>query len=173
MLNIENFDCNIAVFRFINSHHSSFFDNFFLWTRLLGRGEVILLILLFLLLVRRREDFYRLLISSLLTAVLVILLKNLLSAPRPASFLPDVHLLLPYYKNSFPSGDTSVATLILFSFFRKVNMVCRFLLLLYWLIISYGRVYLGVHFPLDILGGFLAAILCIALTPILAKRLFK
>ncbi len=166
-LNIENFGINTALFRFINGNHTQFFDNFFLLARFLGRAEVVVIILIFLFIRKRKTEFIYLLLSSVITALFVISLKVLIAAPRPASFLDDVHLLLPYYKMSFPSGDSAVASLILVFFFRKVNIVFKALLLVYWFVISYGRIYMGVHFPLDVIAGFLIALFSIIISPLL------
>ncbi len=170
-LNIENFGINTALFRFINGNHTQFFDNFFLLARFLGRAEVVVIILIFLFIRKRKTEFIYLLLSSVITALFVISLKVLIAAPRPASFLDDVHLLLPYYKMSFPSGDSAVASLILVFFFRKVNIVFKALLLVYWFVISYGRIYMGVHFPLDVIAGFLIALFSIIISPLLFDRM--
>ncbi len=162
--NIENFEFNISLFRFINDNHTEFLDYFFLLFRYFGRAEVIILILIFLFLRKRREDFFLLLFASLITAILVVLLKFILDVPRPAAFLDNVHLLLPYYKRSFPSGDTAVASLILLFFYRRVNFLFKILLFVYWFLISYGRIYLGVHYPLDIVAGFCISLFAIILS---------
>lgn len=77
--------------------------------------------------------------------------------PRP--FVMDVGRTLIYHapNGSFPSDHmlifSSIAFSYLFSAQRKLGI---FLLIMAWLV-AWSRVYLGVHFPLDMLGAFLLA----------------
>jgi len=160
MLNIEDFATNKELFELLNSYHNNYLDAFFVVFQYLGKGYVAVTILAFLWFYKR-EYFTPLLGSSIVSALIVISLKYIISAPRPASMLNNVRLLEPLYRYSFPSGDVAVASLILLFFFKKVGYVSRSFLVVYWLMISYGRIYLGVHFPLDILGGFSASYISI------------
>ena len=76
--------------------------------------------------------------------------------------------------NSFPSGHTATAFslfLITVSLFpNKKVLLAGFL---YALICGYSRIYLGQHFPLDIAGGIIAALLSVALSIQIRKKLFK
>ena len=77
--------------------------------------------------------------------------------PRP--FVMEVGRTLIYHapNGSFPSDHmlifSSIAFSYLFSAQRKLGI---FLLFMAWLV-AWSRVYLGVHFPLDMLGAFLLA----------------
>ena len=77
--------------------------------------------------------------------------------PRP--FVMEVGRTLIYHapNGSFPSDHmlifSSIAFSYLFSAQRKLGI---FLLSMAWLV-AWSRVYLGVHFPLDMLGAFLLA----------------
>ena len=77
--------------------------------------------------------------------------------PRP--FVMEVGRTLIYHapNGSFPSDHmlifSSIAFSYLFSAQRKPGI---FLLIMAWLV-AWSRVYLGVHFPLDMLGAFLMA----------------
>ena len=77
--------------------------------------------------------------------------------PRP--FVMEVGRTLIYHapNGSFPSDHmlifSSIAFSYLFSAQRKLGI---FLLVMAWLV-AWSRVYLGVHFPLDMLGAFLMA----------------
>ncbi|MCX7944250.1 MAG: phosphatase PAP2 family protein [Deltaproteobacteria bacterium] len=134
-------------------------DNLFTITSIFGRAEVIVIILLFMILKKRFLEFRLLLLSSVITAIIVVTLKIVMAAPRPASMLDNVHLLQPYYRMSFPSGDSAVASIVLVFFFNRSNLPFRILLVVYWIIICYGRIYMGVHFPLDVLAGFLISLI--------------
>ncbi len=93
-------------------------------------------------------------------------LKNLVMQPRPFLSLPDVRLLVsPPSSYSFPSVNVTYA----FAATSGAALAARRLLgrLPVWgwsflalaVAISYSRVYVGVHYPGDVLGGALLGIL--------------
>lgn len=72
----------------------------------------------------------------------------------------EVHTL-----NSFPSGHTATAFTLYFVtlyFFPKKSILA--VGLIYALLCGYSRVYLGQHFPLDVAGGIVVAILSILIS---------
>ena len=87
-----------------------------------------------------------------ISTVLVEVLKHLTKQPRPATLLEDVYLLEPLHLSFFLSGDSARA-FALASFFLWLNPKLGFVFLVYALLIAYGRVYLGAHFPLDVFVG--------------------
>lgn len=89
--------------------------------------------------------------------------KNAIGWPRPSTDLPEVGLLHP---NSFgfPSGGAQVAMflggLLIYYWRTPTAWVIG---IAYILLLSFARLYLGVHYPLDILGGWVLAWILIAL----------
>jgi undecaprenyl-diphosphatase len=88
---------------------------------------------------------------------------------RPFDMLPagSVHLL--YYKpvdSSFPSNIAAVLFAIVTPVFIR-NRKYGYWLLALAVLVSFGRVYIGVHYPLDVLGGaalgILNGILCMGI----------
>lgn len=97
------------------------------------------------------------------------LIKNTVMRLRP-SHTPGIMQLLHYYKNSkgesymgglygFVSNhaaNSASLTLYLSLLFR--NKFITGILLLWMLLLCYSRMYLGVHFPSDILGGMIVGL---------------
>ena len=98
----------------------------------------------------------RLIILFLLSSCTNAVAKQLAAQPRPFEYDPIVQRLWPASGGGFPSGHTQSAVVIwgyLASQFRKTWLwvVAGSLIVL----IPLSRVYLGVHFPTDLLGGYL------------------
>lgn len=99
-----------------------------------------------------------------------ILLKNLVARPRPYTQLPDLSLLVPYPKDySFPSGHTcssfAVAGSLLHS--GKTWNALRIPAFVLAILISFSRLYVGAHYPSDVIVG---AIIGLVGSAVIAKQ---
>ncbi|MFN3813124.1 MAG: phosphatase PAP2 family protein [Aquificaceae bacterium] len=156
-MNIENFTLNVELFYFINHARHPLLDDFFKNFYLFGKGYVLLPVLIYVSFLQRRK-IVLFTLSVALESTVVYLLKLMFDVPRPASMLKDVYLLENLYHKSFPSGDTAMAFLLACFFSQRAPFILKFLLFTYAFLIAYGRVYLGVHFPLDVFSGALIGI---------------
>jgi undecaprenyl-diphosphatase len=92
--------------------------------------------------------------AALSDVTAVRLLKPLFARARPPFALETVRLLLPHQAPSpaFPSAhaaNTFAFAFVVFTEYKRVGAA----LFAGALVVSYSRVYVGVHYPLDILGG--------------------
>lgn len=81
--------------------------------------------------------------------------------PRPIMEFPDIKLLLHPIENwkSFPSDHTILATMLAFvPMGMGVNIFFVIFLIVLALLIMCGRVYVGVHYPRDIIGGIIVGL---------------
>jgi undecaprenyl-diphosphatase len=98
-------------------------------------------------------------------------IKKIFKRPRPFELMDEVQVLQPRYPHdpSFPSGDAMrvwYLALVLLNMFEPVWWLGTPLLLLA-VLVTLGRVALGVHHPLDALGGAGIGILAAGLWSIL------
>lgn len=170
-MNVENLILNVELFYLINHARHPLLDEFFSRFYLLGKGWVLIPALLFVFMFQRKR--LKLFVFSVaLESLTVSLLKPLFDAPRPASMLKDVYLLESLYHRSFPSGDTAMAFLLARFFSQRAPFILKLLLFAYAFLIAYGRVYLGVHFPLDVISGALVGIFSYKLVKMMLRSAY-
>jgi undecaprenyl-diphosphatase len=149
---LESFPLNLAVFRWFNGLASPVLDRLFAACWYLGNGLVLVPVLLLLIAYRPGKMKYFLATVALET-ILVQALKFLADQPRPLAWLDGVRALHPLYSHSFPSGDAAMAFAVACSLLPGESRWWKAGLLLYAGLIVLERVYVGVHFPLDVLAG--------------------
>lgn len=87
------------------------------------------------------------------------ILKNALERPRPFLVIEDVRMLVGYRSSfSFPSNHavTYTAGAIILSYFFRYLRIPSFIVVF---IVCISRVYVGVHYPSDVIGGAVLGIL--------------
>ncbi|HKU18575.1 MAG TPA: phosphatase PAP2 family protein [Candidatus Saccharimonadales bacterium] len=80
--------------------------------------------------------------------------KQLIARPRPYELVQQVHVRIHETGNGFPSGHTMIITVILLTMWPYLPRGWRWLTLLLIPLMALSRIYLGVHEPLDVVGGF-------------------
>jgi undecaprenyl-diphosphatase len=142
-------------------------------TRIATEGLLFVLIGVVLAVIWRRPWFLALLVAADLAAgALSLALRQWIGRLRPPLVYPDPRPLVPTpHSGSFPSGHSAsafaCATVIAWASPRLAFPA----FVLAWLV-AWSRVYVGVHFPLDVLGGAaLGVLVATALLRLAAGRL--
>ncbi len=157
------FDKNVSFFLY--SLRTPFLTQIMIFFSFLGEQFTVLITAIgtiFLLFKRHKREAFLFLFTIMTGVMLNILLKEVIGRPRP---IFDPLLLLTDY--SFPSGhamNSFVFYALLahfthhFSFSRKYTNRAVIIALAIVFFIGISRIYLGVHYPTDIIGGYIAGL---------------
>lgn len=174
---IEKFDT--IVYTIISSIINPIFTSFFKTITHCGDWIVIVpLCILLMILVKNKNK--KIVISANLVAIFLLnqFLKMVFNRPRPYG-----HALIEASGYSFPSGHSMVSMafygLLIYLAYQNIqnkklrNVICIGLSILI-LLIGISRIYLGVHYASDVIGGFCVSIAyLILLVSILKEKLEK
>lgn len=146
----------------------------------LGDTKVVMLLIVavtvFLLLgLRNRRQAYFFFFAMIGTGVLNQTMKSIIKRARP-----EFHRLAEAVGYSFPSGHTMMSfsfyALLTFLLWRHIRSAAgRFFLVIFSIfmfgMIAVSRIYLGVHYPSDILGGVFASAFWLTLMALLFEKI--
>ena len=102
--------------------------------------------------------------------------KSWFDFPRPLLALPQgtVRVLgAAEYRHSLPSGHASFAMTLAAGLWPMLKPWQRWAATVFVLWVGLSRVYVGAHFPADVLAGWLSALLLVSLLRIIAVRCFS
>lgn len=129
----------------------------------LGDGGFIWIAATIVLLIPRKTRKVGIMSAVALLGSLIInnnIIKNLVQRPRPFVTFTDLRILIPTPSEfSFPSGHTSssfAAAAVFYRFFPKRLGIPAIVLAG---LIGFSRLYVGVHYPTDVLAGVIMGIL--------------
>lgn len=96
--------------------------------------------------------------SGALAWFLAYILKFLFHTFRPFDIFPTITSLIPETGYAFPSGHATFFMALAFALFFNHKKV-GYVFIIFALLIGIARIIAGVHFPIDILGGYILGFL--------------
>jgi membrane-associated phospholipid phosphatase len=165
---------NRQIFLLVNGPNTPYLDWPMLSLTHLGNGMAAAMIVLLLTPIRR-DLTIRAALAMIVAGILTSILKDLFASPRPpAVFGEMVHVLGPkLMRNSLPSGHTSTVFALAFSLRGHTHVRIFRVVMILAALVGISRVYIGAHFPVDVIIGALLGWLCAAGTSRYAGRLIE
>jgi len=164
----------ILTIKWVQSFRSDFLDVYFKFFSFLGGGLSYIILIALIWWLFRQSLGLRLLNVLIFSSILNIILKNYFQLPRPFLVNDQIAQLSNPGGYSLPSGHAQAAVVfwitLAFFFNKKWAWIASAYLILS---IGLSRIYLAVHYPSDILAGYLIGACFLFLFHLLGPKLNK
>lgn len=180
----ETFDFNIM--RFGHELHMAaggFFDGFMKFITVFGDGGIIMILLSLALIAFKKTRkigitmFFAIAIGALITNIII---KPLVARPRP--YIDQSSIYYTWWQMvgavqesefSFPSGHSTATMAAMMAFFLAGNKKYSWTGFILALLVGFSRIYLCVHYPSDVLFGFIVGILAALISYLIVHIIYK
>lgn len=143
-------------------------------TEALGAGYPIAACVIIPLLFKRFRLAWRFLVVAGGSTVAFYLIKKIINEPRPVVMLHShLHQRVIETGPGFPSGHETAATALALTLWLILPNKWRWLSVLWIILVALSRIYLGVHAPVDIIGGFAGGLVTVCVIRLLPPNVAK
>ena len=174
--NMTTFDDNI--YNFLMGLRSNGMDTFMKAITQFGNTiPVIIIILTIMIILTSRKDIFLIGFNTIITVGLNQLLKHIICRPRPNHFR-----MITEHGYSFPSGHSMISIclygLLIYLLNKRIKnkllkVILNILLIMLILGIGISRIYVGVHYPSDVLGGYLLSLAILIFNITIVNRYYR
>ena len=152
-------------------------DNLMIFITSLGNGGMIWIVATIALLIPKKTRKAGIMSAAALLGSLIInnnIVKNIVQRPRPFVTFTDLQIIIPTPSEfSFPSGHTSSSFAAAAVFYRHLPKKIGLPSVILAGMIGFSRLYVGVHYPTDVIAGVLMGILLSYLAEYLVNLFVK
>lgn len=169
---------DMTIYNMLISNMNESLTNFFKMITFLGGTSGIsafcLLALIIGIILKKGKMGFLIFGCTLVNWILNEVLKNIIQRPRP-----EILRLIPETSYSFPSGHTlasfSVCGILIYLILRSglnrtIKIILTVLLTVFPILVGASRIYLGVHYASDVLGGILFALILLLMEIIIIEK---
>lgn len=166
-----------SIYQFVISFRCDLLDQYFIYiTRFANTATILVIVAAFILIFRNRYGIF-LGVAACSSVLSNLVIKNIIQRARP-----DHLRLISQGGFSFPSGHSMIAVCVYgylcYLVYQKISnpyLKYGLLMLLATLILSIGlsRIYVGVHYPTDVMAGFLLATVEVILIVEISHKIYS
>ncbi len=155
-------DVDKELFLYLNSFHNYFWDTIMLMVTRKETWAPLYLIIIYFFIKNYRSKSVLILLFLVLTVVagdqISVLIKESVQRLRPVHEPAIADIVHNVFRKGGLHGFVSSHATNMFAIFVFTSRIFKnrnyFFMMLFWaVVISYSRIYIGVHYPLDIIGG--------------------
>lgn len=165
LMNTPIFDFDASILLWLQNHVRGPLDGLMTFITHLGDKGILWIALTLVLLCiprTRKTGFTSVIAMALGLIVANLILKNWVARVRPYVTIEGLQLMIEVQKDfSFPSGHATNSFACAWVLFRTMDKKYGVPALVLAILISFSRLYVGVHFPTDVIAGVIIGI-CVA-----------
>lgn len=142
----------------------------------LGSTSMVLAATVVAFLLRCYQFAWRFAFTALGAYAVVAVLKHVIDRERPIGLFQDIHVRVTETAAGFPSGHATIITVLMLTLAPFIPRAWRWLVALPIAAVCISRLYLGVHIPLDLIGGLAigtAAVAFVQVLPLKVRTLLR